>query len=55
MLLRAFLASFALLTLAAAPVRAEGSGAGCHLPEMGHSAEKVDIITPLFEPLFLRS
>jgi len=46
MLLRAFLASFALLTLAAAPVRAEGSGAGCHLPEMGHSAEKVDIITP---------
>ena len=46
MLLRAFLASFALLTLAAAPVRAEGSGAGCHLPEVGHSAEKVDIITP---------
>lgn len=42
MTLRSLVASLALLSLAAAPLRAEGA---CHLPEAGHEG-KVDIITP---------
>ena len=43
MTLRSLVASFALLLLAAAPLRAEGA---CHLPEAGHEG-KVDIITQI--------
>ena len=42
MTLRSLVASLALLSLAAAPLRAEGA---CHLPDAGHEG-KVDIITP---------